>query len=135
MTTKTYCVPSCPSRKLKRCNVILFDTYLAAEKTGFCPCKRCLPRRDSPIQPKIKLIERVCREIEYRIEHPITLVYLSQKFDLSAAYLQRTFKKIVGITPKQYCEISRLLRFKLYLRQEAIAQAIYRAGYSSSSSL
>ena len=135
VTTKIYCVPSCPSRKPKRCNIVLFDTYLAAEKAGFCPCKRCLPRRDLPIQPKIKLIERVCREIEDKIEQPINLTSLSQKFDLSTAYLQRTFKEIVGITPKQYCEIVRLSRFKLYLRKETITQAIYQAGYNSSSSL
>ena len=135
VTTKIYCVPSCPSRKPKRCNAILFETYVAAERAGFRACKRCLPQRDVPIQPKIELIERVCREIEDNIEQPITLAYLARKFNLSTAYLQRTFKGVVGITPQQYREISRLLKFKLCLRQEAIAQAIYRAGYSSSSSL
>ena len=65
----------------------------------------------------------------------MNLAYLAQKFNLSTAYLQRTFKQIVGITPKQYRERTRLVRFKLCLRQEEIAQAIYRAGYSSSSSL
>jgi AraC family transcriptional regulator of adaptative response/methylated-DNA-[protein]-cysteine methyltransferase len=46
------------------------------------------------------------------------------------------FKSIVGITPRQYAEVSRLARFKQELKQEEnITQAVYQAGYNSSSSL
>ena len=134
VTTKIYCVPSCPSRKPKRNNVLFFNTYVEAEKSGFRACKRCLPKRDLPVQPKIKLVERICREIENSFES-ITLTYLSQKFDLSSTYLQRIFKSIVGISPKQYQAAIRLSRFKQYLREKNISQAVYRAGYNSSSSL
>lgn len=36
VTTKIYCVPSCPSRKPKRFNVVLFKTYAAAERIVSC---------------------------------------------------------------------------------------------------
>lgn len=135
VTTKIYCVPSCSARKPKRANVVFFDGYIEAEKLNYRPCKRCLPRRNHPIQPKIQLTARICREIE-NLESTSNLAYLSQKFNLSKTYLQRTFKCIVGISPRQYREALRRSRFKQYLRQEEnIAQAIYRAGYNSSSSL
>ena len=65
-----------------------------------------------------------------------TLDPLATKYDLSPAYLQRKFKRVVGITPRQYTEASRLVKFKLELRRsQNIAIAIYLAGYNSSSSL
>ena len=135
LTTKIYCVPSCPSRKPKRNNVLFFNNYIEAEKAGFRACKRCLPKRDLPIQPKVKLVERICREIENSLDVPITLTYLSKKFALSPAYLQSTFKSVVGISPKQYQGTIRRSRFKQHLKEKDISQAVYQAGYNSSSSL
>ena len=91
VTTKIYCVPSCPSRKPKRGNVLFFDSYVEAEEAGFRACKKCLPKRNLLIQPKIKLVERICREIENSLDKPITLIYLSKKFALNSTHLQRTF--------------------------------------------
>ena len=135
-STKIYCVPSCPSRKPKRNNVVIFNNHIAAEQAGFRPCKRCLPDRDSPKQKNLELVEKICREIDRRREEQPTLSQLATWFNLSPSYLQRTFKRIVGITPKQYAEVSRLTKFKLELKQEEnISKAIYQAGYNSSSSL
>ncbi|MGL5940973.1 MAG: bifunctional DNA-binding transcriptional regulator/O6-methylguanine-DNA methyltransferase Ada [Waterburya sp.] len=135
-STKIYCLPSCPARKPKRANVLIFKTSLEAEEAGFRPCKRCLPNQNLPKQPQIELVEQICREIDQRIAEKLTLSQLATQFNLSSAYLQRTFKSIVGITPRQYAEVSRLARFKLELTQEDnVAQAVYQAGYNSSSSL
>jgi AraC family transcriptional regulator of adaptative response/methylated-DNA-[protein]-cysteine methyltransferase len=50
--------------------------------------------------------------------------------------LQRTFKRMIGVTPRQYAAARRLERFKAGLRQgQAITEALYEAGYASSSSL
>ena len=69
-------------------------------------------------------------------ESMLTLTQLAIKFNLSPYHLQRKFKNIVGITPRQYAEALRLDKFKIELKQEqAIADAVYRAGYNSSSSL
>jgi AraC family transcriptional regulator of adaptative response/methylated-DNA-[protein]-cysteine methyltransferase len=134
-STKIYCLPSCPARKPKRANVVIFNTFVEAEQAGFRPCKRCLPHNNLPKPPHIKLVEQICREIDTSIEQRLTLSQLATQFNLSSAYLQRMFKSIVGITPRQYAEVSRLARFKRELQQENIAQAIYQAGYNSSSSL
>ena len=136
ISTKIYCLPSCPSSKPKRTNVRFFNTYTAAQKAGFRPCKRCFPNRDSPKQPNLELVGQICRKIDSQTEDRPTLTQLATWFNLSPSYLQRTFKRIVGITPRQYAEVSRLARFKLQLKQEAnITKAIYQAGYNSSSSL
>lgn len=136
ISTKIYCLPSCPSRKPKRINVLIFPNHTLAEKAGFRPCKRCLPHKNLPQQPKIKLIEQICNAIELHITTPITLSELAARFNLSPSYLQHTFKSIVAITPRQYIEIFRLNRFKLELKQQKnVADAIYQSGYNSSSSL
>lgn len=43
-STGVYCRPSCPSRRPLRRNVLFFRTTVAAERAGFRPCKRCVPR-------------------------------------------------------------------------------------------
>ena len=60
---------------------------------------------------------------------------LAQEFHLSSYHLQRTFKRIVGVTPRQYAEAQRLQRFKAGLKQgESVTDALYEAGYPSNSS-
>ena len=136
ISTKIYCLPSCPSRKPKKANVLIFNTCLAAEKAGFRPCKRCLPRQNAPEKTRIELIAQICRAITVKIEERLTIKQLSIQFNYSPSYLQRIFKLVVGITPKQYLEIFRLTEFKLELQKQTnISEAIYQAGYQSSSSL
>jgi AraC family transcriptional regulator of adaptative response/methylated-DNA-[protein]-cysteine methyltransferase len=50
--------------------------------------------------------------------------------------MQRTFKRVLGITPRQYAEARRLDAFKARLREgQAVSEALYEAGYGSSSRL
>src|SRR5262249_26063373 len=51
-------------------------------------------------------------------------------------HLQRTFKRIKGVTPHQYAELCRLRAFKARLHDGAsVTSALYDAGYTSSSSV
>ena len=43
LTTKIYCLPTCPSRLARRANVIFFSDPKAASSAGFRACKRCKP--------------------------------------------------------------------------------------------
>ena len=64
------------------------------------------------------------------------LADLSQQFHMSPYHLQRTFKRIKGVTPRQFVEFCRLGEFKARLQEgETVTDALYNAGYQSSSSL
>ena len=64
------------------------------------------------------------------------LSQLSAQTQFSESHLQRLFKKLLGITPRQYAEALRTQKFKTEVRQgKAVADAMYEAGYGSSSRL
>ena len=83
-----------------------------------------------------EMIERVCRALEADHEEPITLRALSRQVGLSPYHLQRTFRRLMGITPRQYGDARRLGRLKARLRRgQPVTPALYDAGYGSSSRL
>jgi AraC family transcriptional regulator of adaptative response/methylated-DNA-[protein]-cysteine methyltransferase len=135
-STGIYCLPSCPSRKPRRENVLFFSQPAEAEKSGFRPCQRCHRDRTLPDESHLDLIRQVCGAISERFNNPPTLAQLATQFNLSPYHLQRTFKRIVGITPRQYADAYRFDRFKTQLKNgETVTDALYEAGYSSISSL
>lgn len=87
-------------------------------------------------QSQAELVARICaylREIHPRAEG---LAALGARFHISPYHLQRAFKRATGISPKQYAAELRLREFKARLRGgQRVTDAIYGAGYSSSSRL
>lgn len=135
-STGIYCRPSCPSRRPHRERVSFFQSPESAEVAGFRACRRCHPREARGVDPQIQMAQRVCRIIEENDGEPITLAALSEQLGVSSFHLQRTFKSVMGITPRRYAETCRVNRFKQGVRKgEAITNAIYDAGYGSSSRL
>jgi|SRR5579864_2574648 len=134
-STGVYCRPGCPSRRPRRTNVVFFPVPDAAERAGFRPCRRCLPQQPHQ-SPQAELIRRVCRTIEEHLDQPFTLTDLSRELESSPYYLERTFKRFLGITPKQYTDALRLNRLKSNLRNgRDVTESLYEAGYGSSRSL
>jgi len=81
-------------------------------------------------------IRELCIHIQSNIEQPLRLKELSKQAGLSTYYLQRIFKSIVGLTPRQYIEACRLDLFKKNLRDQEgqlVTNAIYEAGFASPS--
>ncbi len=131
LSTKIYCRPGCPSRRPNRRNVIFFNAAADAEQAGFRPCLRCKPTQTNP-----GTTERVCRYIEVHLDESLTLEALSKFAGLSPFHLQRTFKSAVGVSPRQYANALRASRLKAGLgKGHAVTDAMYDAGYSSSSRL
>ncbi|MCB0199492.1 MAG: bifunctional DNA-binding transcriptional regulator/O6-methylguanine-DNA methyltransferase Ada [Anaerolineae bacterium] len=134
-STGIYCRPSCPSRRPRREMVRFFDRPTQAEDAGFRACLRCHPDQTERPEPNLALMQAVCRYIDENPEHPPTLDDLAQRFHLSPYHLQRTFKRIIGVTPKQYAAAQRSQRLRTALKSgNTTTEAIYDAGYGSSSS-
>jgi AraC family transcriptional regulator of adaptative response/methylated-DNA-[protein]-cysteine methyltransferase len=137
-STGIYCKPSCPSRRPGRRQVAFFPSCEAAEAAGFRACLRCQPRQTIGSDPRVKMVLRVCRAIEAQEEEDTTLSLdrLGARLGLSPQHLQRTFKSITGITPRQYAAAHRLRLFKSRIKEGAdVTGAMYDAGYGSSSRL
>jgi AraC family transcriptional regulator, regulatory protein of adaptative response / methylated-DNA-[protein]-cysteine methyltransferase len=135
-STKIYCRPSCPSRRPRREHVSYYRLPEAAEQAGFRPCKRCHPDRTVSTDPQVEMVRRACRYIETRDETPVTLSELGEQSGISSFHLQRVFKKVMGITPRQYADACRIGRFKTRVRESgSVTGAMYDAGFSSSSRL
>jgi AraC family transcriptional regulator of adaptative response/methylated-DNA-[protein]-cysteine methyltransferase len=132
-TTGVYCRPSCASRPAKRENVSFFPTPEAAERAGFRACKRCRPDKLGAPDPQIEAVKRACAEIEAAEEAP-KLAELAARAGLSPYHFHRVFKAITGVTPKAYAAETRARRAADKLRTaETVTEAIYDAGYNSSS--
>jgi len=135
-STHIYCRPSCPSRRPKRENVSFFALPAAAENAGFRACRRCHPGDVQTKDPQIEMVQRVCRLIENSEGQPVTLDSLSEQVGVSSFHLQRTFKRIMGMSPSDYAETRRVNKFKQGVQAgEKITNAIYDAGFGSSSRL
>jgi AraC family transcriptional regulator of adaptative response/methylated-DNA-[protein]-cysteine methyltransferase len=141
-STGIYCRPSCPSRKPRREQVVFFSLAEAAEQKGFRPCRRCRPRAAVVRDGRTQAVAKVCREIERMIqsnggeEARITLSELSARAGMSAHQLERAFRRVMGITPRQYADAQRMRRLKSRLRKgDDVTTALYDAGFGSSSRL
>ncbi|MGA7291608.1 MAG: bifunctional DNA-binding transcriptional regulator/O6-methylguanine-DNA methyltransferase Ada [Terriglobales bacterium] len=134
-TTGVFCRPSCAAKRPRRENVTFFDQPLQAEQAGYRACLRCRPSAVDG-NPKSALIRAVCRYIEQHIEDRLTLGEFAREFRRSPFHLQRTFKSVLGVSPKAYIDAIRLRQVKQNLQAgHDVTTALYAAGYGSSSRL
>lgn len=133
MTTGVYCRPSCNSRLPLRNNVRFFATSKQAERAGLRPCKRCRPTRASA-NVLNQVVHQLARQIDAEPERKVSLEQLAERAGYSPFHLQRSFKAIMGSSPKEYQTAARVRTLKKELRNEApVADAIYQAGFGSGS--
>src|SRR5947209_3595976 len=88
-----------------------------------------------PTDPHVDLVRKVCELIDAHAAEPLTLDALGTAFDVSGGHLQRVFKRLMGISPRQYAQARRLAAFKSRLQQEksTVTTALHEAGYGSAS--
>jgi len=134
-STGIFCRPSCPAKRPRRENVKFFEDALHAEQAGYRACLRCRPKAADG-NPRSALVRAMCRYIEQHIEDRITLGQLAREFRRSPFHLQRTFKSVLGVSPRAYIDACRLRQVKQNLQAgHSVTAALYAAGYGSSSRL
>jgi AraC family transcriptional regulator, regulatory protein of adaptative response / methylated-DNA-[protein]-cysteine methyltransferase len=135
-STGIYCRPSCPSRRPHRERVTFFTLPEAAEQAGYRACLRCHPKRARSVDPQIEMVQRLCRYLESTDFEKGKLSDLARHVGVSTFHLQRTFKSVMGISPRQYAAAHRFGSFKSRVREgETITNALYDSGFNSSSRL
>jgi AraC family transcriptional regulator, regulatory protein of adaptative response / methylated-DNA-[protein]-cysteine methyltransferase len=133
-TTKIFCKPTCTARQPKRENVEFSKTWHDAEYRGFRACLRCKPKLETSTNPQTETVVKACEIIDSETE--ISLESLAEKLGISLFHLQRTFKEIVGVSPKKYAENLRISKFKGELKRGTdVVSALYESGYGSSRGL
>ncbi len=134
-STGIYCKPSCPSKHPRREHVVFFSGREEAGLAGFRACLRCRPA-DIGLSSRTELIGRVCKYIETHLDQKLSLSTLSIDAGISPYHLQRTFKRVLGISPREYIEARRLEKVKGSLRKgQTVTNALYNAGFTSKARL
>ena len=134
-STGVYCRPSCAARRPRRENVQFFLRPEQAEQAGYRACLRCRPKSFSG-NAESDSVKAICRFIEQHLDEPLTLDRLGKEFHQSPFHLQRRFKAVLGITPREYADSCRLRLLKRNLQAgDSVTRAMYDAGYGSSSRL
>jgi AraC family transcriptional regulator, regulatory protein of adaptative response / methylphosphotriester-DNA alkyltransferase methyltransferase len=110
MTTGIFCRPSCRSRVPVKTNVKLFANSSLAIADNFRPCKRCKP--DGGRLPNDEWVALIVSVIESRYTESLTLDKLAEMFHWSPYHLQRTFKRIQGLSPADFLLKTRIARAK-----------------------
>jgi AraC family transcriptional regulator of adaptative response/methylated-DNA-[protein]-cysteine methyltransferase len=132
-STGVYCRPWCPSRRPRRDRVTFFETPGAARSAGFRPCRRCRPDGAPTADPWVEKIRRACVYLSNVDGHP-SLATLAARLGGSPYHLQRNFRRLVGVTPREYAEACRFRKVKRHLRDGTdVTGAMFDAGYGSSS--
>jgi AraC family transcriptional regulator, regulatory protein of adaptative response / methylated-DNA-[protein]-cysteine methyltransferase len=87
------------------------------------------PRRTDS---RLALVERVREYIDLHTDEPLPLARLSREAGVSPAHLQRTFTRVVGLSPKRYQEQRRVGALKSALREgRTVSSATYEAGFGT----
>ncbi len=132
-STGVYCRPSCPSRRPRRERVRFFSRPDEAERAGFRACLRCRPR---DTDSRIKAVESICQFLREHTDGPVTLAALGERFGMNPFHLQRVFKSVLGVSPREFVDALRMKSFKSQVRSgRSVTDAIYEAGFGSSSRL
>lgn len=104
-TTGVYCRPSCPSRRPRREHVAFYASAADAERDGFRACARCGPgSRQGASEAAVR---RALALLDGRPDRRLSLGELARYVGLSPFHLQRTFKKLVGLSPRALNRSSR----------------------------
>jgi AraC family transcriptional regulator of adaptative response/methylated-DNA-[protein]-cysteine methyltransferase len=78
-------------------------------------------------------VQRACAYIDAHLDSTLPLAIIARAAHGSPSHVQRTFKRVLGISPRAYVDAKRQERLRRALRSgQPIGRAVYEAGYGSS---
>lgn len=132
-TTGVFCRPSCASRLPRRENIEFFVEADDARAAGYRECKRCRP---GGLPRELEIVKRACAALDADPQERLTLAQLGEAVHLSPFHLQRLFKRVLGVSPRQYQAARRGAVLRDALGEGAdVTRASADAGFGSSSRL
>ncbi len=134
-TTGIFCRPSCSSRPPKRENVSFFITPGEAEDAGFRACLRCKPKDEYFPGANAQLVANALQFLKSDEMETPTIAELGSRLNVSAGHLQKTFKLLLGLSPKEVSDMFRIENFKENVRKMDVTTSLYESGFGSSRAL
>ena len=134
-TTGIFCRPSCSSRTPKPANVSFFVSTGDAQSAGFRACLRCKPLEAAFQGKNADLIEKAFRSIRDGEREITSIEDLCNELGVSPGHLQKTFKSVLGLSPKEVMDMIRIETFKENVREADVTTSLYDSGFGSSRSL
>jgi AraC family transcriptional regulator of adaptative response/methylated-DNA-[protein]-cysteine methyltransferase len=134
-STGIFCRPSCSSRRPRRDRVAFFADSAAAVAAGYRACRRCAPLRQGASDAE-RRVAAARAYLAAHLDETVTLERLGREVGASPFHLQRTFKRLLGVSPKDYVLAQRAERLKQRLKEgDDVTTATYEAGYGAGSRL
>lgn len=134
-TTGIFCRPSCSSKTPKPANVSFFGSVDAAKDAGFRACLRCKPTNVDFKNKNAEIIARAFEALQSADIEIATIDELSGYLNVSTGHLQRIFKDVLGLSPKEVMDNMRIENFKENVRETDVTTSLYESGFGSSRSL
>ena len=118
-STDIFCRTVCPSRRPSGIqSVEFFPTAEQAEAAGYRACQRCAPTSPNLWQRDLQRVLTACEILESAPSgKDASLEELARHVGISPHHLQRTFKQVLGVSPRQYAQAVRVRNFRALLRQ------------------
>jgi AraC family transcriptional regulator of adaptative response/methylated-DNA-[protein]-cysteine methyltransferase len=115
--------------------VEFFMTPADAEHAGFRACLRCKPKREYFPGQAATLVARAFEVLNDEADDVPTVDDLARRLEVSPGHLQKTFKAVLGISPKEVTDMMRIQNFKRAVRETDVTTSLYDSGFGSSRSL
>jgi AraC family transcriptional regulator of adaptative response/methylated-DNA-[protein]-cysteine methyltransferase len=88
------------------------------------------------MHPQAHMLTQACDYIDQHLDNTVKLERLGRVVGLSAFHTQRLFRRLLGISPRQYQQARRMEHFRQnLLTNDSVTTAMYDAGFTSSSRL
>jgi AraC family transcriptional regulator, regulatory protein of adaptative response / methylated-DNA-[protein]-cysteine methyltransferase len=134
-TTGIFCRPSCSSRAPKVENVSFFASAADAAGAGFRACLKCKPLETGLVDKNAEIVAHAMEMLRSGEVEIATVDELSSQLKTSVSGLQRAFRIILRLSPKEVMDIMRIENFKTNVRETDVTTSLYESGFGSSRSL